>query len=85
MFESVKLFLEITEDEMLNSGETTMYVTFASIAEYLDEDETIEEFYSTLTEVCDDCGFEWEKTNKTNYMWDAHQTKNFDIILTKVN
>ena len=85
MIESVKYFLEVTELEMLNLDETTMYVTFESIAEYLDEDETIEEFYSTLTEVCGDCGFEWEKTNKTNRMWSAHETKNFDIILTKVN
>lgn len=85
MLESVKLFLEVTELEMLNLDETTMYVTFESIAEYLGEDETIEEFYSTLTEVCGDCGFEWEKTNKTNRMWSAHETKNFDIILTKVN
>lgn len=85
MKESVKYFLEVTELEMLNSDETTMYVTFESIQQYLDEDETIEEFYHTLTEVCDDCGFEWEKTNKTNHMWDAHETKNFDIILTKVN
>ena len=85
MKKTVKLFLEIKEDEMLASDETTMYVTFEYIAEYLDEDETIEEFYSTLTEVCGDYGFEWEKTNKTNHMWDAHQTKNFDIILTKVN
>ena len=85
MLESVKLFLEIAEDEMLASSEATMYVTVESIAEYLDEDESIEEFYSTLTEVCGDCGFEWEKTNKTNRMWSAHETKNFDIILTKVN
>lgn len=85
MVESVKLFLEIAEDEMLASDETTQYVTFESIAEYLGEDESIEEFYSTLTEVCGDCGFEWEKTNKTNRMWNAHETKNFDIILTKVN
>lgn len=85
MKESVKLFLEVTELEMLASDETTQYVPFGCIAEYLDEDETIEEFYSTLTEVCGDCGFEWEKTNKTNRMWSAHETKNFDIILTKVN
>ena len=85
MKESIKLFLEVTELEMLNLDETTMYVTFESIAEYLDEDESIEEFYSTLTEVCGDCGFEWEKTNKTNHMWNAFETKNFDIILTKVN
>ena len=85
MLESVKLFLEVTELEMLNLDETTMYVTVESIQQYLDEDESIEEFYSTLTEVCGDCGFEWEKTNKTNRMWNAHETKNFDIILTKVN
>lgn len=85
MLESVKLFLEIAEDEMLASSEATMYVTFESIAEYLDEDESIEEFYHTLTEVCGDCGFEFEKTNKTNHMWNANETKNFDIILTKVN
>lgn len=85
MKESVKLFLEVTELEMLNLDETTMYVTVESIAEYLDEDETIEEFYHTLTEVCGDYGFEFEKTNKTNHMWDANETKNFDIILTKVN
>lgn len=85
MKESVKLFLEVTELEMLNLDETTMYVPFESIAEYLDEDETIEEFYHTLTEVCGDYGFEFEKTNKTNHMWDANETKNFDIILTKVN
>ena len=85
MKESIKLFLEIAEDEMLASDETTQYVTFESIQQYLDEDESIEDFYSTLTEVCGDCGFEWEKTNKTNRMWNAHETKNFDIILTKVN
>ena len=85
MKESVKLFLEVTELEMLNLDETTMYVTVESIQQYLDEDETIEEFYSTLTEVCGDCGFEFEKTNKTNHMWNANETKNFDIILTKVN
>lgn len=85
MLESVKLFLEVTELEMLNLDETTMYVTVESIAEYLDEDESIEEFYHTLTEVCGDYGFEFEKTNKTNHMWDANETKNFDIILTKVN
>lgn len=85
MKETVKLFLEMTELEMLSSGETTMYVAFENIADYLDEDETIEEFYHTLTEVCGDYGFEWEKTNKTNHMWSAHETKNFDIILTKVN
>lgn len=85
MKETVKLFLEMTELEMLSSDETTMYVAFENIADYLDEDETIEEFYYTLTEVCGDYGFEWEKTNKTNYMWSAHETKNFDIILTKVN
>lgn len=85
MIESVKYFLEVTKLEMLNLDETTMYVTVESIAEYLDEDETIEEFYHTLTEVCGDCGFEWEKTNKTNRMWNAHETKIFDIILTKVN
>lgn len=85
MKESVKLFLEVTELEMLNLDETTMYVTVESIAEYLDEDESIEEFYHTLTEVCGDYGFEFEKTNKTNHMWDANETKNFDIILTKVN
>ncbi|WP_407432254.1 hypothetical protein [Methanobrevibacter sp.] len=85
MKESVKLFLEVTELEMLNLDETTMYVTFESIAEYLGEGESIEEFYHTLTEVCGDYGFEFEKTNKTNRMWNAHETKNFDIILTKVN
>jgi hypothetical protein len=84
MKESVKLFLEVTEFEMLASDEATMYVPFGCIAEYLDEDETIEEFYSTLTEVCGDYGFEWEKTNKTNHMWTAYETKHFDIILTKV-
>lgn len=85
MKESVKQFLEVTELEMLNLDETTMYVTVESIAEYLDKDESIEEFYHTLTEVCGDYGFEFEKTNKTNHMWDANETKNFDIILTKVN
>lgn len=84
MKETVKLFLET-----LASDETTQYVTFEYIAGFLDEDdtiedETLEEFYHTLTEVCDDYGFEWEKTNKTNHMWSAHQRKNFDIILTKV-
>ena len=53
--------------------------------EMLAQDETIDEFYHTLTEVCGDYGFEWEKTNKTNHMWSAHETKHFDIILTKVN
>ena len=85
MKETVKLFLENFENEMLAQDETTQYVTFEHIADYLDEDETIEEFYSALTEVCGDYGFEWEKTNKTNHMWNAHKTKNFDIILTKVN
>ena len=85
MKESVKLFLEVTKLEMLNLDETTMYVTVESIQQYLDEDESIEEFYHTLTEVCGDYGFEFEKTNKTNHMWDANETKNFDIILTKVN
>lgn len=84
MKQTIKLFLEVTELEMLNLDETTMYIPFESIAEYLGEDESIEDFYSTLTEVCGDYGFEWEKTNKTNHMWDAYQTKNFDIILTKV-
>ena len=84
MKEKVKYFLEIAEDDML-WGEPTMYVTFEYIASFLDEDETIEEFYHTLTEVCGDYGFEFEKTNKTNHMWNANETKNFDIILTKVN
>lgn len=85
MKSTVKLFLEITENEMLSSDKTTMYVTFESIANFLDEDESIEDFYSTLTEVCGDYGFEFEKTNKTNRMWNANETKNFDIVLTKVN
>lgn len=85
MKETVKLFLEVTKLEMLNLDETTMYVTFESIANFLDEDESIEDFYSTLTEVCGDYGFEFEKTNKTNHMWNANETKNFDIVLTKVN
>ena len=84
MKETVKLFLEIIDSQM-DSDETTSYITFEYIADFLDEDETIEEFYHTLTDVCSDCGFECEKTNKTNHMWDAHETKNFDIILTKVN
>lgn len=85
MKETVKLFLETIGLEMSSSDETTSYVTFEYIADFLDEDETIEEFYHTLTDVCGDCGFEWEKTNKTNHMWDAYETKNFDIILTKVD
>lgn len=85
MKESVKLFLEVTELEMLANDDTTMYVAFESIQKCLGEDESIEDFYSILTEVCGDYGFEWEKTHTTNHMWDAHETKNFDIILTKVN
>lgn len=85
MKETVKLFLEISENEMIASSETTMYVTVESISEVLDEDESIEEFYDTLTEVCGNYGFEFEKTNKTNHIWNANETKNFDIVLTKVN
>ena len=85
MKETVKLFLEVIENEMLDSDETTAYVPFDCIANFLDEDETIEEFYSTLTEVCSDYGFDWEKTNKTNHMWSAHQRKYFDIIVYKVD
>ena len=90
MKEDVKLFLEIAENEMLAQDETTQYVTFEYICDFLSEDgeiedETIEEFYHTLTEVCGDYGFEWEKTNKTNHMWKCNETNHFDIILTKVN
>lgn len=91
MRETVEAFLEDMDSQM-DSDETTMYVTFENIADYLDYefldedvDKSIEYFYRTLTEVCDDYGFEWEKTNKTNHMWNAHETKHFDIILTKVN
>lgn len=85
MKETVKLFLEVIENEMLDSGETRQYVTFEYIASFLDEDETIEEFYRTLTELCSDYGFVWKKTTNKNHMWNINEPKHFDIFLIKVD